>query len=156
MTYPSVLEPSLYCNLTNTLQRPPLSWRHWSERPRSENLLRYNLLDLRRVDVHFHQLVVVSRILWFILRMSSQHGGFTDLPLVVTDQVVADYVLVRLLGVLLIPVPLPRDEVELGAHILVAAGLLLVFRGHDELVEQLLHRVAFSKLVILLILVLWH
>ena len=121
-----------------------------------ENLHRYKLLDLRRVDVHFHLLVVVIVILWLNLRMGSQHGGFTDLPLVVTDQVVADYVLVRLLGVLLIPVPLPRDEVELGAHILVAAGLLLVFRGHDELVEQLLHRVAFSKLVILLILVLWH
>ena len=37
-----------------------------------ENLLRYNVLDLRRVAVHFRQLVVVSLILWLILRMGSQ------------------------------------------------------------------------------------
>ena len=59
-----------------------------------ENLHRYKLLDLRRVDVHFHLLVVVIVILWLNLRMGSQHGGFTDLPLVVTDQVVVDYFLV--------------------------------------------------------------
>jgi len=29
-----------------------------------------NLLDLRRVDVHFHQLVVASLILWLILLIS--------------------------------------------------------------------------------------
>ena len=40
----------------------------------TENLLKHNLLDLRRVDVHFHQLVFVSLILWLILRMGSQHG----------------------------------------------------------------------------------
>ena len=67
---------------------------HWSVERVLDNLHRYNLLDLRRVDVHFHQLVVVSLILWLILRMGSQHGGFTDLPLVVTDQVVVDYFLV--------------------------------------------------------------
>ena len=36
-----------------------------------DNLHRYNLLDLRRVDVHFHQLVVVSLILWLTLRIGS-------------------------------------------------------------------------------------
>jgi len=72
------------------------------------------------------------------------------LPLKFNDQVLAD-VIVRLPGVLLIPVvPLPRDEVELGAHFPVAVGLTLVVRGHDELVKQMLHRPALSKLVILL------
>ena len=81
-----------------------------------ENLLRfrYNVLDLRRVAVHFRQLVVVSLILWLILRMGSQkQHGFTASQLKFDNQVVAD--MVRLPGVLLSPVPLTRDEVGLGA-----------------------------------------
>ena len=78
-----------------------------------ENLLRYNVLDLRRVAVHFRQLVV-SLILWLILRMGSQkQHGFTASQLKFDNQVVAD--MVRLPGVLLSPVPLTRDEVGLGA-----------------------------------------
>ena len=75
--------------------------------------------------------------------------GFTDLPLVFTDQIVAD-VIVRLPRGVLVPVPPLRDEVELGAHWTVALGLLLVVRGHDALVEQMFHRPALSKFVILL------
>ena len=53
-------------------------------------------------------------ILWLILRMDSQkQHGFTASQLKFNNQVVAD--MVRLPGVLLSPVPLTRDEVELGA-----------------------------------------
>ena len=72
-----------------------------------ENLLRYNVLDLRRVAVHFRQLVVVSLVLFLILCMGSQkQHGFTASPLKFNDQVVAD--MVRLPGVLLSPVSLTR------------------------------------------------
>ena len=61
-----------------------------------ENLLRYNVLDLRRVAVHFRQLVVVSLILWLILRMGSQkQHGFTASQLKFDNQVVADMVRLR-------------------------------------------------------------
>ena len=45
-----------------------------------EDLHRYNLLDLRRVDVHFHKLVVAIVILWLTLRIGSL--ALQDLPLV--------------------------------------------------------------------------
>ena len=80
---------------------------------------------------------------------SQKQHGFMASPLKFNDRVVAD--MVRLPGVLLSHLPLTRDEVELGAHIPVAVGLLLLVRGHDELVEQMLHRVALSKLVISLL-----
>jgi len=79
---------------------------------------------------------------------SQKQHGFMASPLSFNDRVVAD--MVRLPGVLLSHVPLTRDKVEPSAHIPVAVGLLLV-RGHDELVEQMLHRVALSKLVISLL-----
>ena len=61
-----------------------------------ENLLRYNVLDLRRVAVHFRQLVVVSLILWLILRMGSQkQHGFTASQLKFNNLVVADMVRLR-------------------------------------------------------------
>ena len=75
--------------------------------------------------------------------------GFTDLPLVFTDQIVAD-VIVRLPTCCPRPRPPLRDEVELGAHWTAALGLLLVVRGHDALVEQMFHRPALSEFVILL------
>ena len=80
---------------------------------------------------------------------SQKQHAFMASPLKFNDRVVAD--MVRLPGVLLSHLPLTRDEVELSAHIPVAVGLLLVVRGHDELVEQMLHRVALSKLVISLL-----
>ena len=63
-----------------------------------ENLLRfrYNVLDLRRVAVYFRQLVVVSLILWLILRMGSQkQHGFTASQLKFNNLVVADMVRLR-------------------------------------------------------------
>ena len=63
-----------------------------------ENLFRfrYNVLDLRRVAVYFRQLVVVSLILWLILRMGSQkQHGFTASQLKFDNQVVADMVRLR-------------------------------------------------------------
>ena len=103
------------------------------------------MLDLRRVAVHFRQLVVVSLILWLILRLGSQKlHGFTASQLKFDYQVVAD--MVRLPGVLLSPVPLTRDEVELGATFQ-SQSICFCSPRYDELVEQMIHRVALSKLV---------
>ena len=84
-------------------------------------------------------------ILWLILRMDSQkQHGFTASQLKFNNQVVAD--MVRLPGVLLSPVPLTRDEVELGATFQ-SQSICFCSPRYDELVEQMIHRVALSKLV---------